>query len=86
MPIIYSLVARGPTVLAEFTTTSGNFTTVTRRILDKIASSDAKMSYAYDRHVFHYVVEDQVVYMCMADEQFGRYVPVFVSFFVLLTF
>eukprot|EP00161_Ancyromonas_sigmoides_P025470 TRINITY_DN8531_c0_g3_i1.p2 TRINITY_DN8531_c0_g3~~TRINITY_DN8531_c0_g3_i1.p2 ORF type:complete len:258 (-),score=67.48 TRINITY_DN8531_c0_g3_i1:165-938(-) len=72
MAIIYSLVARGPTVLAEFTTTSGNFTTVTRRILDKIPSNDAKMSYAYDRHVFHYVVEDGIVYMCMADEAFAR--------------
>ena len=35
--IIYALVARGTCVLAEFTTTSGNFTTVTRRILEKLA-------------------------------------------------
>ena len=44
--IIYALVARGTCVLAEFTTTSGNFTTVTRRILEKIPSEDSKMSYA----------------------------------------
>ena len=38
--IIYALplVARGTCVLAEFTTTSGNFTTVTRRILEKLPS------------------------------------------------
>ena len=44
--IIYALVARGTCVLAEFTTTSGNFTTVTRRILEKLPSDDSKMSYA----------------------------------------
>jgi hypothetical protein len=43
--IIYALVARGTCVLAEFTTTSGNFTTVTRRILEKLPSEDSKMSY-----------------------------------------
>jgi len=76
MPIIYSLVARGSVVLAEFTSTSGNFTTVTRRILDKIpVSNDSKMSYVYDRHIFHYIVEDGFTYLCMADEEFGRRIP-----------
>lgn len=75
MPIIYSLVARGSTVLAEFTSTSGNFTTVTRRILEKIPQNDSKMSYVYDRHIFHYVVSEGITYLCMADEDFGRRVP-----------
>eukprot|EP01112_Ceratiomyxa_fruticulosa_P007955 TRINITY_DN206_c0_g1_i1.p1 TRINITY_DN206_c0_g1~~TRINITY_DN206_c0_g1_i1.p1 ORF type:complete len:255 (+),score=45.25 TRINITY_DN206_c0_g1_i1:206-970(+) len=76
MPIIYSLVARGSVVLAEFTNTSGNFTTVTRRILDKIpTTNDSKMSYVYDRHIFHYIVEDGMTYLCMADEEFGRRIP-----------
>jgi len=39
MPILYSLVSRGTCVLAEFTTTSGNFTTVTRSILAGESSS-----------------------------------------------
>ena len=73
--IIYALVARGTCVLAEFTTTSGNFTTVTRRILEKIPREDAKMSYVYDSHVFHYVVAHGITYMCMADADFGRGVP-----------
>jgi len=75
MPIIYSLVARGSCVLAEFTSTSGNFTTVTRRILEKIPQNDSKMSYVYDRHIFHYVVDGGLTYLCMADEEFGRRVP-----------
>jgi len=75
MPIIYALVARGTCVLAEYTGTSGNFTTVTRRILEKIPPQDAKMSYVYDRHIFHYIVEDGLTYLCMADEEFGRRIP-----------
>ena len=34
-----------------------------------------KMSYVYDRHIFHYIVEDGLVFMTMADEEFGRRVP-----------
>lgn len=75
MPIIYALVARGTCVLAEFTTSSGNFTTITRRLLEKIPSDSQKMSYVYDRHVFHYVVERGLVFLCMSDEEFGTRVP-----------
>lgn len=75
MPIIYSLVARGTCVLAEYTGTNGNFTTVTRRILEKIPSQNDKMSYVYDRHIFHYIVDDGITYLCMADEEFGRRIP-----------
>uniref|UniRef100_A0A7S0J027 V-SNARE coiled-coil homology domain-containing protein n=1 Tax=Calcidiscus leptoporus TaxID=127549 RepID=A0A7S0J027_9EUKA len=75
MPIIYSLVARGTCVLAEFTGTSGNFTTVTRRILEKLPREDSRMSYVYDSHVFHYLVANGLVYLCMAGEDFGRRLP-----------
>lgn len=70
--IVYALVSRGKTVLAEFTMTSGNFPTVTRVLLSKIASVDAKMSYVYDKHVFHYIVEDGLTYLCMADQKTRR--------------
>ena len=73
--IIYALVARGTCVLAEFTTTSGNFTTVTRRILEKIPREDAKMSYVYDSHVFHYVVDAGITYLCMANDNRKQRVP-----------
>jgi len=75
MPIIYSLVTRGSCVLAEYTGTSGNFTTVTRRILEKIPPQDAKMSYGYDGYIFHYIVDDGITYLCMGDEAFGRRIP-----------
>ena len=53
MPIIYALVARGPHVLAEYTAggLTGNFSTVTRVLLNKIPPDDGKMSYVYDKCV-----------------------------------
>jgi len=71
--IIYALVARGSTVLAEHAAATGNFITVSRLILDKIADTPSgKMSYTYDRHYFHYAASDGVIYLCMSDEQFPR--------------
>jgi len=62
-------------VLAEFTTTSGNFTTVTRSILAELPQVDTRMSYIYDNFVFHYIVADGLVYLCMTEASFGRSVP-----------
>jgi vesicle-associated membrane protein 7 len=45
--------------------TSGNFPTVTRVLLTKIPADDDKKSYVYDNHVFHYVVDDSIIYLCM---------------------
>jgi len=62
-------------VLAEYSITSGNFTTIATRILGKIPLNDNRMSYVADRHIFHYIVEDGITYLCMADEEFGRRLP-----------
>eukprot|EP00600_Ochromonadales_sp_CCMP1393_P002719 CAMPEP_0174978960 /NCGR_PEP_ID=MMETSP0004_2-20121128/14506_1 /TAXON_ID=420556 /ORGANISM="Ochromonas sp., Strain CCMP1393" /LENGTH=183 /DNA_ID=CAMNT_0016230415 /DNA_START=105 /DNA_END=653 /DNA_ORIENTATION=- len=75
MTILYSLVARGKTVLAEYTFTSGNFPTITRVLLGKIEDKDGKMSYVYDQHVFHYIVENHIIYMCMCDDMEKRRIP-----------
>ena len=57
MPILYALISRKKSVLAEFTSSSGNFPTVTRVLLAKIPENDSKMSYVYDKYVFHYIVD-----------------------------
>jgi len=76
MPIIYAVVSRGTIVLAECATARGNFDQVARKILEKIpTTANSKMSYVYERHIFHYVVDDQLIYLCMADEEFGRRIP-----------
>lgn len=76
MPIFYGLVARGTVVLSEHTARSGNFPTVTRVLLGKISpAADSKMSYIYDDYVFHYMVEDGLTYLCLADEKQKRRIP-----------
>lgn len=72
MTIVYALVARKRTVLAEHTSSSGNFPTVTRVLLAKIPDQDGKMSYVYDQHVFHYIVEGGMTFLCMASEETRR--------------
>jgi len=74
MPIIYSLVARATQVLAEYTNNTGNFSTVTRVLLKKIPETDSKLSYIYDKYIFHYVVADGLTYLCMTDKDFTRLV------------
>ena len=54
---------------------AGNFPTVTRVLLAKIPPLDGKMSYVYDKHVFHYLVEGNITYLCMADEGMKRRIP-----------
>ncbi|KAJ1914709.1 hypothetical protein IWQ60_004056 [Tieghemiomyces parasiticus] len=75
MSIITALVARGPIILAEHSAESGNFSTVTQAILEKIPPNNSKLTYVYDRYLFHYICQDGIVYMCMADDQFGRRIP-----------
>ncbi|KAK3836289.1 MAG: vesicle-associated membrane protein [Linnemannia gamsii] len=90
MSIIYALVARGTIILAEYTNSSGNFTTVTEAILEKIPPNNSKLTYVYDRQVspldlslsflqnrylFHYIRNDGLTYLCMADDTFGRRIP-----------
>lgn len=77
MTILYALVSRQQTVLAENTSDSatGNFPTLTRVLLEKIPSQDGKMTYVYDDYVFHYIVENEICYLCMSDEKNKHRIP-----------
>jgi vesicle-associated membrane protein 7 len=73
VPIIYAVVARPDCVLAEFSAGVGNFSSVAQRILAKIVVGSAqRQAYAYDRHVFNYVVDNGLVFLCMTDESFEK--------------
>ncbi|KAJ1814002.1 hypothetical protein LPJ56_003195 [Coemansia sp. RSA 2599] len=73
--IIYALVARRSVILAEHSNTTGNFQQITQAILEKIPPADSKLTYVYDRYLFHYISEGGVVYLCMSDDKFGRRIP-----------
>jgi vesicle-associated membrane protein 7 len=55
--------------------TAGNANTVARAILEKLPTTDSRVSYSQDRHLFHVVCAAGIVYLCMADEAFGRRIP-----------
>ena len=72
MSIVYALIARKKSVLAEYTISSGKFPTVTRVLLSKIPEQVNRMSYEYDKHIFHYIVDDGITFLCMSDEDTKR--------------
>ncbi|KAK1276519.1 Vesicle-associated membrane protein 711 [Acorus gramineus] len=77
MTILYSLVARGTVVLAEFNASATNAGAIAKQILEKIpsGSNDSHLSYSQDRYVFHVKRTDGLTVLCMADESSGRRIP-----------
>ena len=57
MPLIYSAVARGAAVLAEYSVFAGNFNPVAKDYLSK-ANANGRFSYTVDNHVFSFLSED----------------------------
>ncbi|KAF4520835.1 hypothetical protein B566_EDAN007130 [Ephemera danica] len=72
MPILYSVVARGITVLAKYASCPGNFTEVTEQIIAKIPPDDSKLTYSQGSYLFHYICENRIIYMCITDDEFER--------------
>ncbi|KAK3738254.1 hypothetical protein RRG08_039665 [Elysia crispata] len=72
MPILFSVVARGNTVLAKYASCAGNFTEVTEQILSKIPQGNSKLTYSHGSYLFHYVTEDRITYLCITDDEFER--------------
>lgn len=72
MAILYAVVARGTTVLAEFSAVSGNTGSVARRILEKLpAEAESKLCFSQDRYIFHILKKDGLSFLCMANDTFG---------------
>lgn len=49
MPILFSVVSRGSTVLAKYASCAGNFTEVSEQVLAKISPENAKLTYSHGR-------------------------------------
>lgn len=81
--IVLALVARGATILSEtHDATHERFLsaaeTILTRIQTEVASSSSgasKMSYAFEEWLFHYIAQDGMVYMTVADTETGRRMP-----------
>ncbi|KAI7728925.1 hypothetical protein M8C21_016446 [Ambrosia artemisiifolia] len=76
MTILYTLVARGSVVLAEYSGTQTNASTIARQILEKTpGNNDMNVSYSQDRYIFHVKRTDGLTVLCMADDVAGRRIP-----------
>nr|KYP50806.1 Putative vesicle-associated membrane protein 726 family [Cajanus cajan] len=74
--LIYSFVARGTMILAEYTEFSGNFTTIASQCLQKLPSSNNRFTYNCDGHTFNYLVDSGFTYCVVAVESAGRQIPI----------
>lgn len=76
MAILYAVVARGTTVLAEFSAVTGNTGAVGRRILEKLpGETESRLCFSQDRYIFHILRSDGLTFLCMANDTFGRRIP-----------
>ncbi|CAN6468362.1 unnamed protein product [Victoria cruziana] len=69
---IYSFVARGTMILAEYTEFTGNFPAIASQCLQKIPSSNSKFTFNCDRHTFNFIVEDGYAFCVVAKESVGK--------------
>ncbi|KAK9088372.1 hypothetical protein Scep_027454 [Stephania cephalantha] len=72
---IYSFVAKGTVVLAEHTSFSGNFSTIAVQCLQKLPSTSSKYTYSCDGYTFNFLIDNEFVFLVVADESMGRSVP-----------
>lgn len=72
MPILYSVISRGTTVLAKYADCVGNFAEVTEQIISKVAMENHKLTYTHGDYLIHYNCENKIIYMCITDNQFER--------------
>eukprot|EP01095_Lingulamoeba_sp_RSL-Kostka_P002861 TRINITY_DN13782_c0_g1_i1.p1 TRINITY_DN13782_c0_g1~~TRINITY_DN13782_c0_g1_i1.p1 ORF type:complete len:224 (-),score=45.39 TRINITY_DN13782_c0_g1_i1:160-831(-) len=71
--IIYTVVARSSLILAEYTSQSGTFTEITRRLLNNINfQENEKMTYVYDDYCFHYSMKYGLIFLCLSGKNFDR--------------
>lgn len=56
--LIYSCVARGTVILAEYTDFTGNFTSIASQCLHKLPDNNNRFTYNCDGHTFNYLAHN----------------------------
>ncbi|KAJ8899266.1 hypothetical protein K2173_017301 [Erythroxylum novogranatense] len=75
--LIYSFVARGTVILAEYTEFTGNFTSIAAQCLQKLPATNNKFTYNCDGHTLTTsLITASVSYCVVAVESVGRQVPI----------
>lgn len=69
MPILCAVVAYQKVILAEERVTPQLRPLITK-IMEKIPRHDNKVSYQYEANVYHCLVENEILYLCMSDANY----------------
>ncbi|KAF9508529.1 hypothetical protein BS47DRAFT_1350279 [Hydnum rufescens UP504] len=75
MSLIHVVVSRGPIILVEHSAGQRDFSHAVQTILNKIPPNNSKLTYVWEQYLFHYVSEDGLTFMVMADDSVGRRMP-----------
>ncbi|GAA5968584.1 hypothetical protein JCM11641_007686 [Rhodosporidiobolus odoratus] len=75
MSLLHALVARDNTMLAEHDTRGGQYSNAAQTILNKIPAADSKLTYAADQILIHFIKQDGVTVLVIADDEAGRRMP-----------
>lgn len=70
--LIYSSVARGKTVLAEYSAFIGNFSAVAKQCLERLSSDNKKATYVRDGFSFNFLTDNSFTYCLVTEESFSR--------------
>ncbi|KAK1426377.1 hypothetical protein QVD17_15048 [Tagetes erecta] len=73
--LIYSFVARGTVIIAEYTEFKGNFTTVASQCLQKLPENNNRFTYDCDGHTFNYLMDNGYTFCVVAVESVGKTLP-----------
>ncbi|XP_061994174.1 vesicle-associated membrane protein 724 [Rosa rugosa] len=73
---IYSFVARGIMILAEYTEFTGNFPAIASQCLQRLPSTNNKFTYSCDHHTFNFLVEDGYAYCVVAKDSVGKQISI----------
>ena len=65
--IIYSFVARGTLVLAEYTAHDGDFPEIARKIIAKATKTHLKTAYIKENYSFTFFSDDEFTFLVMTD-------------------
>lgn len=70
--LIYSFVARGKAVLAEYSAYAGNFNQVAVQCLDRLPPENKKASYSRDGFAFNFQTDNGFTYCLVTEDGFSR--------------
>lgn len=72
MRILYCVISRQNTVLAKYASCVGNFSEISDLVISKIPPGDGKMTYSHGDYLYHYISENNIIYLCITENGFSR--------------